>query len=121
MQGPRRHFEIGGAKKFLVVLVLIKKLEFLGRNWYLFSKSKNVGGAIAPPAPLPTRALLFDGHQFFVNLLQRIGLTARSIDAGRCGPCCCQHQFEQLNGGISDFNFNKISLENLHLIKNFFW
>ena len=47
MQGPRRHFEIGGAKKFLVVLVLIKKLEFLGRNWYLFSKSKNVGVAIA--------------------------------------------------------------------------
>ena len=31
----------------LGVLVLIKKLEFLGRNWYLFSKSKNVGGAIA--------------------------------------------------------------------------
>ena len=56
-QGPRRHFEIGGAKNFLGVLVLIKKLEFLGRNWYLFSKSKNVGGAIAPPAPPPTRAL----------------------------------------------------------------
>ena len=54
MQGPCRHFEIGGAKKFLVVLVLIKKLEFLGRNWYLLSKSKNVGGAIASP---PTRAL----------------------------------------------------------------
>ena len=58
--GPtsRRHFEIGGAKNFLGVLVLIKKLEFLGRNWYLFSKSKNVGGAIAPPAPPPTRALM---------------------------------------------------------------
>ena len=57
-QGPRRHFEIGGAKIFFGVLVLIKKLEFLGRNWYLFSKSKKVGGAIAPPAPPPTRALL---------------------------------------------------------------
>ena len=57
MQGPRRHFEIGGAKNFLGVLVLIKKLEFLGRNWYLFSKSKNVVGAIALPAPPPTRAL----------------------------------------------------------------
>ena len=56
-QGPRRHFEIGGAKIFLGILVLIKKLEFLGRNWYLFSKSKNVGGAIAPPAPPPTGAL----------------------------------------------------------------
>ena len=70
---------------------------------------------------LKFKSCYFDGHQFFVNLLQRIGLTARSIDAGRCGPCCCQHQFEQLNEGISDFNFNKISLENLHLIKNFFW
>ena len=37
----------------LGVLVLLKKLEFLGRNWYLFSKSKNVGGAIAPLAPSP--------------------------------------------------------------------
>ena len=57
MQGPRPHFEIGGAKIFLGVLVLIKKLEFLGRNWYLFSKSKNVGGAITLPTPLPMRAL----------------------------------------------------------------
>ena len=56
-QGPRWHFEIGDAKNFLGVVVLIKKLEFLGRNWYLFSKSKNVGGAIAPPTPPPMRAL----------------------------------------------------------------
>ena len=51
LQAPCLHFEIGGT------IVLIKKLEFLGRNWYLFSKSKNVGGAIAPLAPPPTRAL----------------------------------------------------------------
>ena len=56
-QGPRRHFEIGGAKNFLGVLVLIKNLEFLGRNWYLFSKSKNVGGAIAPANKGPANRL----------------------------------------------------------------
>ena len=50
MQGPRPHFEIGGAKIFLGVLVLIKKLELLGKNWYLFSKSKNVRGCYSTPS-----------------------------------------------------------------------
>ena len=46
-----------GVLKSFGVLVLIKQLEFLGRNWYLFSKSKNVGGGIALLAPPLTRAL----------------------------------------------------------------
>ena len=39
------------------VLVLIKQLEFLGRNWYLFNKLKKCWGRIALLAPPPTRAL----------------------------------------------------------------
>ena len=49
-QGPRRHFEVGGAT------VNSEKI-FFKNSQNLLNKSQKVGGAIAPPAPPPARAL----------------------------------------------------------------
>ena len=51
--------------------------------WYLLSKSQNVGGALAPQAPLPTRALFssLNINTYTVTLKIRSKRNARRTDS----------------------------------------